>query len=136
MGLTEMKKLTKDEINQRRPVWTALSELWLDTEIQERDLERIARVMADSGLTIEELHDIYKLEVAPVVSTNALSVAGEWTGFNEDWLCSEIIKNLEQKQRPSRLWNWLPFTRRLMTYATEEHWDKLVTLFIKAKKEK
>jgi hypothetical protein len=36
----------------------ALSELWLDTELKSDDLEHIARVMADSGLSLEELRRV------------------------------------------------------------------------------
>jgi hypothetical protein len=37
------------EIERRKPVWAALSELWLDTELAEDDLRRIAGVMEASG---------------------------------------------------------------------------------------
>jgi hypothetical protein len=77
------------EIQERRPLWVALSELWLDTELSAEDLERIARVMADSGLAIDQLREVYLVEVAPVVSANLLQVAGEWAGFDEEWLCAQ-----------------------------------------------
>jgi len=118
--------LDEQQIQKRRPVWTALSELWLDTELSTEDLERIARVMADSGLSIEELRQVYLVEVAPVVSPNLLTVAGEWAGFDEDWLCSQIISNLRDRPRRTRFWAWFPLTRRPMLYATERHWTHLV----------
>jgi hypothetical protein len=37
------------EIERRKPVWAALSELWLDAELDEDDLQRIAGVMKRSG---------------------------------------------------------------------------------------
>jgi len=49
--------LDERQIRKRRPVWVALSELWLDIELSAEDLERIARVMAESGLTIEQLNN-------------------------------------------------------------------------------
>jgi hypothetical protein len=91
--------LDQHQIERRRPLWIALSELWLDTELASADLERIARVMADSGLTIEALREVYLLEVAPVVSRNLLVVAGEWAGFDEEWLCSRIVSNLRDRPR-------------------------------------
>ena len=120
--------LDQQQIEQRRPLWIALSELWLDTELSSVDLERIARVMADSALTIEELRDVYLLEVAPVVSPNLLTVAGEWAGFDEEWLCSRIVSNLRDRPRLTRFWSWFPLTRRAMTYATRNHWRRLVEL--------
>ena len=120
--------LDQHQIERRRPLWIALSELWLDTELFSADLERIARVMADSGLTIKALREVYLLEVAPVVSRNLLVVAGEWAGFDEEWLCSRIVSNLRDRPRLTRFWAWFPLTRRATTYATEEHWRRLIEL--------
>ncbi|MEP7219544.1 MAG: hypothetical protein ABI876_11545 [Bacteroidota bacterium] len=124
----EMPMLDELQINTRRPLWIALSELWLDTELDAGDLERIAHVMADSALTIEELRHVYLVEVAPVVSPNLLSPAGEWAGFDEEWLCSSIIENLRQRFWFTRFWSRCMPTRAIMTYATERHWTKLVEL--------
>ena len=118
--------LDEQQIQKRRPVWVALSELWLDTELSTEDLERIARIMADSGLTIQELRQVYLVEVAPVVSPNLLTVTGEWAGFDEEWLCSQIIRNLRDRPRRTRIWAWFPLTRGPMLYATERHWTRLV----------
>jgi hypothetical protein len=120
--------LDEQWIQRRRPLWTALSQLWLDTELSAADLERIARTMADSGLTIEELRQVYLVEVAPVVSPNLHSVAGEWAGFDEAWLCDQIIRNLRDRPRRTRFRAWFPLTRRAMVYATEEDWKTLVEL--------
>jgi len=62
-------------------------------------LERIAQVMAVSGLPIEELRRIYVAEVAPGASANLLQVAGEWAGFDEEWLCQQIMFNLRERPR-------------------------------------
>ena len=116
------------QIEKRRPLWIALSELWLDTELMPADLEDIARIMADSDLTIKELREVYLVEVAPVVSPNLLTVAGEWAGFDEEWLCSQIMRNLRDPPRLTRFWSWFPLTRRPMICATEQYWKRLVEL--------
>ncbi|HVY71282.1 MAG TPA: hypothetical protein VHH73_15220 [Verrucomicrobiae bacterium] len=116
------------EIQKRRPLWVALSELWLDTELSAEDLNRIAGVMAETGLTIEQLRQVYLVEVAPVVSPNLLTVAGEWAGFDEEWLCSIIVRNLRDHPRSTKFWSWFPLTRWPMVYATGRHWKKLVEL--------
>ncbi|MGH9901020.1 MAG: DUF7079 family protein, partial [Pyrinomonadaceae bacterium] len=77
--------LSGEEIERRRPVWLAVSDLWLDTELDEADLRRIAGVLADSGYAVEELTRIYLYEVAPVVYLNMFSVAGAWAGFDPQW---------------------------------------------------
>ena len=91
MGLDEA------EIERRKPVWAALSELWLDTELEDEDLRRIAGVMSQSGYSVDELREIYLFEVAPVVSPNLLSVAGEWAGFDEGWLFAEVARQARRR---------------------------------------
>lgn len=118
--------LDEQQIQARMPLWEALSFLWLDTEVTESDLDWIARVMAESGLTIEELWRVYSYEVAPVVSVNVYSVAGEWAGFSPDWLRTEIVRNLRDGPRLTRFWSWFPITRWLMLGPTADHWKKLV----------
>ena len=80
------------EIDRRKPVWAALSELWLDTELAEDDLRRIAGVMKASGYPIGVLRHIYLYEVAPVVFPNLLVVAGEWAEFDHEWLFAEATR--------------------------------------------
>ncbi len=120
--------MNESQVTRRRPVWIALSALWLDTEIEPGELENIARVMIDSGLTNEELREAYLIEVAPVVYRNLLSVAGEWQGFDEEWLCAEIARNLRERPRRTRWLGWFFLTRRTMTYATEDHWESLMDI--------
>ncbi len=60
----------------RESVWLALSELWLDTELDEADLATIASTLAISGYSPDELEAIYRLEVAPVVWSNSWVTAG------------------------------------------------------------
>jgi hypothetical protein len=116
------------QLRRRKPVWMALSELWLDAELTDRDLGRIAATMAESNFSLAILREIYLIEVAPVVSRNLLCVAGVWTGFDERWLCSAITHNLRNRLRYIRFLAWFPPTRRMMTYATEERWKNLLEL--------
>lgn len=53
------------EIERRKPVWAALSKLWLDTELEEHDLQRIAGVMKRSGYSINELRASICLRLHP-----------------------------------------------------------------------
>lgn len=120
--------LDEHEIEKRRPLWIVLSELWLDTELAEDDLLRIARVMAESDLSLDELRQVYLVEVAPVVSPNLWAVAGVWNEFDQEWLCSKILENLRSRPRLAKFRAWFPITRMMMLYATEHHWEKLVKL--------
>ena len=120
--------LDEQQIQARMPLWEALSDLWLDTEQTDLDLEWIAGVMADSGLTIEELWRVYSYEVAPVVYMNVYNCAGQWAGFYPDWLRTEIVRNLRDRPRRTRFWTLFPITRCLMLSQTHDDWKKLVAI--------
>ena len=120
--------LTDAEIERRKPVWSAFSEFWLDTELEDDELHHIARIAAASGFTISELRDIYLYEVAPVVSPNLLSIAGEWAAFDEEWLHAEARKRAEHRSLCLRFWIFVGIGRKVMTFATERHWNRIVSL--------
>jgi hypothetical protein len=115
-------------IERRKPVWAALSELWLDTELAEDDLRRIAEVLKGSGYPIGVLREIYLFEVAPVVFLNLLTVAGEWAGFDQEWLFAEATKRARRRSLLLRAFVGLGVGKRLMTFATERHWERLVEM--------
>ncbi|WP_176538975.1 hypothetical protein [Rhizobium sp. J15] len=46
---------TMPEVQRRLPVWHAMSDLFLDTELQARDYRRIAKVLAGSAYSRAEL---------------------------------------------------------------------------------
>ena len=94
--------LDEQQIQARLPLWQALSDLFLDTQLCDAFMEGIARIMDESGLTIEELWRVYSYEVAPVVYMNVYSFVGEWAGFDPDWLRTEIVRNLRDRPRRTR----------------------------------
>jgi hypothetical protein len=120
--------LDDTDIERRKPVWIALSDLWLDTELTDEDLRRIADVMRRSGYEVEELREIYLFEVAPVVFPNLLSIAGEWAGFDEEWLVQEVTKQARRRSPVLRTLVKLGLGRWIMTFATERHWVRLVEM--------
>ena len=83
---------SETEIEERFPVWDVLSEFWLDTHLVNSDYERIATELKKSPYTKDELFKICIYEVAPAVSGNLLSIAGEWGAFHPEWLKKRIIK--------------------------------------------
>jgi hypothetical protein len=84
-------------IEERAPVWSALSELFLDTELEDADLDRIAAVLAASPYSEDKLEEILRYEVTPVLKSNLRRGAGAWTGFDSDWLCEKITPRIEKK---------------------------------------
>lgn len=81
------------DLERRRPVWAALSELFLDTALQPEDLQRLADTLASSGYSRAELEQILRREVGPVLLPNLLSAAGEWASFDLGRLEAEILRS-------------------------------------------
>ena len=109
----------------RESVWLALSELWLDTELDTTDHRAIAQTLASSGFSLAELEAIYRLEVAPAVCTNTWVTAGVWEGFDPDWLFEACRRNQRRRHSP---WHRLRcrLLRNAMIGAVEEDWRKIV----------
>jgi len=108
------------EIAERKAVWSAFSDLFLDTDVT-LNYHYIIRVCGASKLTMEELEYILKYEVAPVALPNLYCVAGEWAGFDEEWLITEICK-LEKREEGfrNRVSNFL--SKLGMNDYTAKHW--------------
>jgi hypothetical protein len=92
------------DLAARRPVWQALSDLFLDTELSPAVCAGNARVLASSPYSVDELRRILFDEVHPACSRNLLAVAGVWTGFDAGWLESRILARRRARLRwPARL---------------------------------
>jgi hypothetical protein len=79
------------DLEHRKPVWQALSCLFLDTELQETDYRHIAQTILASGYAPAEVETILWDEVFPAVECNVRNPAGEWIGFDTDWLQERIL---------------------------------------------
>lgn len=91
-------KHAEDDLPDRRVAWAALSDLFLDTDTS---LTRSWRVqtLAATPYSIEQLEFILAQEVYPICKSNLLSIAGEWSGFDQAWLESRILKRLRSPFR-------------------------------------
>ena len=96
------------DLARRRPVWLALSDLFLDTDVNLFRAGNV-RTLAASAYSLDELDAILREEVYPACSANLTLVAGEWAGFDADWLEQRILRGGD----PPRPW-W----RRLGRYLT------------------
>lgn len=85
------------DLENRRPVWDAMSEFYLDTELDADDLERIANVLRSSVYGEAELDLIMFDEVFPVLIPNLHSVAGEWAGYDLDSLEAAILERRNRR---------------------------------------
>ena len=117
---------SSDTLKTRKPLWIALSDLFLDTELKEYNHAHIATAMYESGYSFAEIEDILMLEIFPVCIPNMHSVAGEWAGFHEDWVIKMIIKS----KRPNRYRQWV---NRRSFWMIKDDWEKVVTAYRRLK---
>ena len=107
-------------IDDRLPVWEALSDFFLDTELDEKDHQRISEVLASSPYSIQDIEDILRFEVYPVLIWNLRSMAGEWAGFDRDWLQEQIQPRLNRRPKirmPMLQWGMV-----------RDHWIRVSTI--------
>lgn len=110
----------------RRTAWLALANLFLDTELDERDLAQIARELRGSGLSIDVLERAYAQEVAPACWRNLEAVpGGVWTGFEPDALVEAIQRQRLRTDAPS--W-WQRWRMRRWTASTRADWLRVKQL--------
>lgn len=74
----------------RLKIWRALSDLFLDTEIEDYVFKNIARTVSACGLSLSEAEEILWYEVYPVLEGNLRSVAGVWEGWSDSWLVQNL----------------------------------------------
>ena len=86
-----MNNAATHDLERRVPVWEAISELFVDSATDERDIAYIAARLRDSGYDDATLHAIHASEVAPVCAWNLLGIAGIWQGFQREWLTRAIL---------------------------------------------
>lgn len=118
--------ISSDDGHRRRQAWISLSNLFLDTELDDRDLERIASELKATGLSVDEIEWAYEFEVAPACRRNHAQPAGVWSGFDE----AALIAKIENSSRASRgedhapsLWQRLKV--RSWTSTTRDDWLRL-----------
>lgn len=113
------------EFARRKSVWLALSEFYLDTELQPADFRRIRTVFDQSGYSVQEIRQLDYDEVGPVLYGNLLSMAGEWAGFDEAALlaalCKRVTKGVKIRSRFPIRWLW----QRGIDYFNEAYFQRV-----------
>lgn len=78
--------MSTEEIERRLNVWQALSELFLDTELDTATYTYVSRAVIDSGYSANEISSILWNEVFPILESNLRNVTGVWEGYPREWL--------------------------------------------------
>lgn len=114
-------------IEERKPIWIALSNFYLDTELEEYVLKSIAKKIIESPYSLKKVKEINTYELFPVLHYNLISVAGVWTGFDEDWLTNSIIKSLSKRNKLKTIIIKAYFQINKRMFAT--YWEKLEKVY-------
>ena len=117
--------VASNELDARIPVWIALSELYLDTDVT-LSYEYIVRALAASPYSLEQLHEILMYDVHPALYPNLLNMLGEWAGFDETWLVERILCVRAQPRWRRRISHWL--ARHI-----DAHWRTLASMIQSAR---
>ena len=96
---------SSSELDARIPVWVALSDLYLDTDVS-LSYDYIVRTLVASPYSLDALHEMLMYDVHPVLYPNLLSMAGEWGGFDEAWLIERILVARKQPRWRRRFTQW------------------------------
>jgi hypothetical protein len=78
------QSMTEEDIQRRLPVWSAFSELFLDTELTEHNYRSIVQRAGSAGFAPDELHAILVDEVFPRFAFNLFGLAGDWQPWADD----------------------------------------------------
>ena len=103
----------------------AISELFLDTSLDDDDFRRISSNLGSLQLPTSELDSIYFDEVAPVLFRNLQSSVGVWEGFDADWLDTEIQKSKKNQRMTAGIPILARFRRYWATRSTIADWEKV-----------
>lgn len=116
------------DLAARAPVWEALADLYLDTDLValgELGIARVARTLAGSPYSVEELRAIELWEVAPVVGYNLdIAVGGEWFGWDRTWLVRACAARARRRTWWLRQRVRFGYDRRVRE-GTEHYWAVL-----------
>jgi hypothetical protein len=112
--------LSEEQLNRRVPVWSALADLFLDTQFDQPQYERIADICRKAGYPKEELREIFFREVAPAFAFNLFDIAGEWAGWPDDFVQSKILRELKPSRRI-----WRTFKAAIMRHHMQKEWKRV-----------
>jgi hypothetical protein len=118
-----IRKFSDEELSSRSPVWAALSNLFVDSDVYLLHAF-IARELRQSAYTESELLEILRQEAGPTFFPNRLSIAGEWVGYDAAEARRLVVDY-------SRLPTPLKYLRRLISTGFVErviadHWTAIM----------
>jgi hypothetical protein len=78
------------DVERRLPLWTALADLFLDTDVM-LCVPHISRTIAEGGWSIDEAENALRWDVRPAFYSNLFNIAGEWEGWDPAYVRNAVI---------------------------------------------
>ena len=117
-----------EDLENRKKIWQVISEFYLDTELEGADYKYIAKVLKKTNYSIQELKEIDLYEVFPILQINLLGIAGEWAGFEENWLHKVCYRNYQRKS--NKLFRIFVRTFNLLLYwMRKKYWREVEKMY-------
>lgn len=82
--------------SNRQRAWIALSQLFIDSELDDAAVRDIAQQLISADCSAEEAETILWNEVAPALGSNLASVAGNWTGWSDEDVIALVSARLQK----------------------------------------
>lgn len=114
-------------IEERTPIWIALSDFYLDTELQDYHFKHITLKIIESPYSFEKVKEINKYEVFPVLQPNLLGAVGVWDGFDEEWLIDAIKKSLSKRNKARKI--VIESAYLSLKWMCKDYWKKLEQVY-------
>lgn len=114
--------LNSKELKRRTPVWAALSDLFLVTDVSLFD-EQIIRALRKSRYAPHEAEAILREEVAPVFYMNLLSVSGDWSAWPPEHVCDQVLEHLERSDAERAM--SVQASASVVERVIDEHWPRI-----------
>ena len=118
-------------VDTRGDLWLALAPLWLDREPRERDYARMIEEIERHGLSERELEWVFRLELAPVLTRQQMSVTDSWRDVDEHRLLRQLVTH-NRRLHGWRKGFWTLFSG-LTTMLTRGRWNTLMTRLMVAR---
>lgn len=106
-------------------IWEAISNFYLDTELDDKDYNYISKKLSETEIEVEELKLIDLYEVFPTLQMNLLSPAGEWAGFEPKWLNQKCLINYKKRISSKSFRVCTEIKNKLHFWMRKNHWKKI-----------
>jgi hypothetical protein len=97
--------------------------MFLDVELDDENRRDMARMIVNSGYAPKDVLNVLWDEVYPVVGSNLGNPAGQWEGFDLDWLQDQILSRQHQRTWLTRIAKAMPHSAARLIH---QEWHALL----------